>query len=1740
MNRQHSIDYREPIVKGWFGDDIDMNTINSVRNRRGLQNNFLSSTTDDYNANGQATPFAKKNCRYDIINDLTVISSLKSIIALNNNNNPVMKRLYFPPDSMELWSTHYDVDNSTYHVAPDSINVTCLMDAKRSFAAQFRQFDRGTPSRASLADDVPCGDVDCCFRVCVDEAQLNDQLQGQSWIPVQGLLVKVIASVLSHDPPEQRETRTMNFHHDTEEYDAITLVDAVEYIKDWNDVGASTSKPIGSYDGAVHGRTLLHAIRSKNIIVDDSTFHACHYIGTHPRGATIQTQDHTHHSVGGLTISHAKHHDLIDGNCYIISTTTTLMMPCVTIMHYYKLVSINDGGDVMRWYSTDDGPETIRMSHDGCDGCDAAMSHDGCDAMHATDWCNGNDGNLIDYGDVCELIEKQNKDNESGNWRVLTIVNHTTSKTSQERSKRLVKWESGETTLEPAHEFAIGCGYKWILAEYTRNKGLVDEWIDAKLLPYKNSPVYMLGHEVSHNQKRALRFGISFEAFVTNVSLPHLRCIPFGNEGTETIAWTSGTDDDLNINNRRGSLISTEREIIESAIGSMQITNRSLQWGAIRSDHHGSTYWKHSDGEFINTFEDEIRQRVYIKDYRILGTGFPSRSNEILCHFVGLAETAGHSMSFLVWNPATKRLLHRASLRAATNDDNNHPGNPTDDDDVDAEPRDGQENSTAIGNDDDGDPISTTMPPYYALYMTGTIGELQELAWMTLESIYLVSLVWNITLNISANGSWRTRIMSHTSGEIHISSDENGELRNDANYHYSISHFYSAGLDTFNIIVTYRFTDVKHCMTPDVDVSGIIIAHEVNAVAGYMDNGIYCNLGEDFSFASIIASSFNGLNVVDAYAPSLAHEYVGKAVIANAVWIGPCGDLMCTQVHYTFVWGELTCTKAYDTSVLIEPLHHGKDVSAMHSTQVNNSGVADSDGFLSNGGFIYSYSHNADLLDIVVPTSTDITDCDERLISVARDIYGLVNGARLIAIVERCLMCDADHVSRTEAFNRRPIYEEYRALSRYGKQSTNGVGTATNEINLDHDTTLDDAGRDVLSLVNGNCYDCDGLIIHIPDTPPVYEDTPTYGNATGLSNGEDVISGDLDAVTHVPEWGVLEGIQTKQQPQRYAGHLAAIETTNDTRDKRVIGIGGYHGLMNCDEHEPSRNDVVNSRHSWGATSTTFAAVNSDDSLLQVINEYNFESVNDCSGVLTMDTISRRRQPMIVLAADLGHAYMLCPLDSTDGSPCMILRLRPTCNIVCKTPMTTAPDTTMNVSASTGSAITAYADTNAIIYYDAPARDKRHLISTGSKQAHYVAGIEDCSMRQAVRVNDCVNHAMPAFLVEDTTRRYLLGPCDVYHSTLGDSILALILISAGSTLQGTTVGYIATDTKLNGMAVGTTELCAPRYYILDCPCAEIKSQNSTEATSGGESGSNVTTTSTTCLNSGASSRMNHPRLDSNEMTSPGLMDDMLKIDKAKLSLLWGAKPTRFVRHSHNESCSGNDGSNAVNVGSYTRYTCGDEWSLDMDEVAMPHDIGMDPPYFAIDNSADDHNVLGKSSSSYCAVLDARHTADNGFNHTTPHKYADFLYGDPSDVKDTQFDPGIYAIRITLERTRMKLVPSCRNAICQCRPTSVGYDESAAFENDRSLRGETMTMPTASIFTGKSNHDTFLVIEAPVVNTYDYLRKYSHMRLHHCMSNNIDSDTCNLAVTGVICSGSETRNLCWTYLRSAWLSLGSLFR
>eukprot|EP00985_Skeletonema_marinoi_P001502 scaffold594_cov173-Skeletonema_marinoi.AAC.1 len=80
-------------------------------------------------------------------------------------------------------------------------------------------------------------------------------------------------------------------------------------------------------------------------------------------------------------------------------------------------------------------------------------------------------------------------------------------------------------------------------------------------------------------------------------------------------------------------------------------------------------------------------QRVYIGDYRESGTGFPSQSNEILCYFVGFSETVGHSMTFKVYNPTTRVVLHRSRLRAATPDDSNHPSNPPPDPDDDPNAR---------------------------------------------------------------------------------------------------------------------------------------------------------------------------------------------------------------------------------------------------------------------------------------------------------------------------------------------------------------------------------------------------------------------------------------------------------------------------------------------------------------------------------------------------------------------------------------------------------------------------------------------------------------------------------------------------------------------------------------------------------------------------------------------------------------------------------------------------------------------------------------------------------------------------------------------------------------------------------------------------------------------------------------------------------------------------------------------
>eukprot|EP00985_Skeletonema_marinoi_P003741 scaffold1622_cov83-Skeletonema_marinoi.AAC.1 len=165
-----------------------------------------------------------------------------------------------------------------------------------------------------------------------------------------------------------------------------------------------------------------------------------------------------------------------------------------------------------------------------------------------------------------------------------------------------------------------------------------------------------------------------------------------------SVCYNDDGSSSMNITNCRGRLISAEREIIKSTIGSRQITNRSLRWGAIRSDHHGSTQWK------------------------------------VPYSAIGNAAVAVHISS------------------------------------------------------NDGDSISTTMPPYYALCITGTTGELQDFAWMILKSIDFFSSVWNAitTSNMRTKRSWRTRIRSHNIEKTHITSNENGELYNDTNHHYSI------------------------------------------------------------------------------------------------------------------------------------------------------------------------------------------------------------------------------------------------------------------------------------------------------------------------------------------------------------------------------------------------------------------------------------------------------------------------------------------------------------------------------------------------------------------------------------------------------------------------------------------------------------------------------------------------------------------------------------------------------------------------------------------------------------------------------------------------------------------------------------------------------------------------------------------------------------------------------------------
>ena len=131
---------------------------------------------------------------------------------------------------------------------------------------------------------------------------------------------------------------------------------------------------------------------------------------------------------------------------------------------------------------------------------------------------------IVSYNEMVELIEEQVR-NEDGTWRFRQIKGHTKPRRRSDKPKILIEWESGEVTLEPVYNIAIKD--RWIVAEYARDNGLIDEWDEiwptlnlrrhaknakklirminqAKQLSYKSTPVYMYGYRVPRNHNEAM------------------------------------------------------------------------------------------------------------------------------------------------------------------------------------------------------------------------------------------------------------------------------------------------------------------------------------------------------------------------------------------------------------------------------------------------------------------------------------------------------------------------------------------------------------------------------------------------------------------------------------------------------------------------------------------------------------------------------------------------------------------------------------------------------------------------------------------------------------------------------------------------------------------------------------------------------------------------------------------------------------------------------------------------------------------------------------------------------------------------------------------------------------------------------------------------------------------------------------------------------------------------------------
>ncbi|KAL7491253.1 hypothetical protein ACHAWT_000649 [Skeletonema menzelii] len=133
---------------------------------------------------------------------------------------------------------------------------------------------------------------------------------------------------------------------------------------------------------------------------------------------------------------------------------------------------------------------------------------------------------IVDYNDMCNFMEEQMQE-EDGTWRFRRITGHSLPRRKSDKPKVLIEWESGEITLEPI--YTIGKADPWMIAEYAKKHGLVDEWHDywpslkikkysknakrlmrltneAKRVSYKNAPVWQYGHQVPKDHKEAMAF----------------------------------------------------------------------------------------------------------------------------------------------------------------------------------------------------------------------------------------------------------------------------------------------------------------------------------------------------------------------------------------------------------------------------------------------------------------------------------------------------------------------------------------------------------------------------------------------------------------------------------------------------------------------------------------------------------------------------------------------------------------------------------------------------------------------------------------------------------------------------------------------------------------------------------------------------------------------------------------------------------------------------------------------------------------------------------------------------------------------------------------------------------------------------------------------------------------------------------------------------------------------------------